>query len=100
VIFSLGVLGLTVAISLFAARRIPGSPLPMQWGFGGRSTRYAPRLVVFSFPVVVGAAAVAFVAWHRGPEDPAWVVVVTALVILGQLVHLFLLFRWRRNIGF
>jgi hypothetical protein len=98
--FSFAVLGVMAAINFFAARHIPGSPLPMQWGFGGRSVRYAPRLVVFSFPVVVGAAAVAFVAWRRTPEDPVWVVAMTALIVLlGQIVHLFVLFRWRRRIG-
>ena len=92
--FSFAVLGVMAAISLVAARHIPGSPLPMQWGFGGRSVRYAPRLVVFSFPVVVGAAAVAFVAWRRAPEGPVWVVAITALVVLlGQVIHLFVLFR-------
>ncbi len=98
--FSFAVLSVMAAISLVAARHIPGSHLPMQWGFDGRSVRYAPRLVVFSFPVVVGAAAVAFVAWRRALEGPVWVVAITVLVVLlGQVVHLFMLFRWRRRIG-
>lgn len=79
-------------IAAIASFRIPESRIPMQWGFDGRPTWFAPRLPGLLFPVAIAAAVLLF-SHHVGAAG--WELNAVALAVLAaQLLHLVLLRRW------
>ena len=84
------------AVAAIASLRVAADRIPMQWGFDGEPTWYAPRVPGFFLVVAIAAGALG-IACYAGARG--WTLNTTALVFLGaQILHLVLLRRWLRRI--
>lgn len=83
-------------IAAIANIRIPANRIPMQWGFNGKPTWFAPRAAGLWLPVAIAAAALFFshYAGAAGSELNA----VALATLAAQLLHLVLLRRWLRRV--
>jgi len=61
-----------IAINLYFGPRIRSARLPMQWGFDGKPTWYAPRAVAL-WGIVAFALAVRLLIWAAMTYTPALV---------------------------
>jgi hypothetical protein len=71
----------------FYTRAPIGSHAPMQWGFDGKPTWRAPRLVAALFTPTLAALVLAASAMTKDVGDPGVLAVVAAVALVFVVIH-------------